>query len=159
MNIDEKKFKEKYDLYANDLYIISYGYLNSKDDALDIVQDVFLKYLDYDKAFKDLNHEKYWLIRVTINLCKDYLRKKKRIITDDEYISNLGDKKSNQDILKYEIGNLPQKYKDVIILYYYKSYSVKQIADALKISDSNVRKRLERARNILKERIECYEIR
>lgn len=158
MNISEKTFKEKYDLYANDLYIISYGYLNSREDALDIVQDVFLKYLNHNKIFNDLEYEKCWLIRVTINLCKDLLRKKKRVITDDEYISSLGDIDNGaQIVLKHEIAKLPKIYKDVIILYYYKTYSAIQIAKILKISDSSVRKRLERARQILKERIESYE--
>jgi len=155
--INDIIFKEKYNLYANDLYIISYGYLHNKYDAEDIVQDVFLKYLANKRVFTDLDHEKYWLIRVTINLCKDFLKKKKRVNIDVEYVKNIANSNDENQILKYEINKLPDIYKDVIVLYYYKNYPTKDIANMLKTSDSNVIKRLERARQILKERMIDYE--
>lgn len=59
------------DKYGNTLLRLAYTYLKNKADAEDILQDVFLKLIDKKPIFNDENHEKAWLIRVTINLCKN----------------------------------------------------------------------------------------
>ena len=70
-NLTEKEFNEKYELYKDIIYNIAYTYVHNKDDALDISQEVFIKYLNSDEIFDSLNNEKYWIIRVTINTCKN----------------------------------------------------------------------------------------
>ena len=67
-------------------------------------------------------------------------------------MNNDSNKNEDDEIFSY-VYNLPLQYKDVIILYYYESYSVDEISKILKISQANVKKRLERGRNILKTKI------
>ena len=149
----EKEFEEKYKLYNKMLYSIIYGYTLNVDDAKDILQDVFIKYINMDKRFDSLDSEKYYLIRMTINMCNNYYRMNKSIIrTSNDY----QDDKDSNYLLKRIIKELPQKYKEVIILYYYDSYDIKIIASILKLSESAVKKRLERARNKIKDELGDY---
>lgn len=153
-NISEQDFNDKYYLYKNTIYSIAFSYVHNTVDADDVVQDVFMKYLNSNEQFKDNDNEKYWLIRVTINTCKSFIKKawKQKVNLDDDQIIHTPDKQ-NTDISLFEIVyNLPQIYKEVIILYYYENLSIIDISKTLKISISAVKKRLERARNIIKEK-------
>lgn len=153
-NISEQDFNDKYFLYKNTIYSIAFSYVHNTVDADDVVQDVFMKYLNSNEQFKDNDNEKYWLIRVTINTCKSFIKKawKQKVNLDDDQIIHTPDKQ-NTDISLFEIVyNLPQIYKEVIILYYYENLSIIDISKTLKISISAVKKRLERARNIIKEK-------
>ena len=66
-----------YDMYADMLYRLSLSYLQNSEDARDAVQDVFIKYATASDIFKDDEHKKAWLIRVTVNCCNDMLRRRK----------------------------------------------------------------------------------
>ncbi len=66
-----------YDKYADLLYRLALVNLGNEADAEDAVQDVFIKYLQAQPRFKDENHQEGWFVRVTVNTCKDFLRKKK----------------------------------------------------------------------------------
>lgn len=71
----EEKFNEFYKRYSTIIYRIGILYLKSEQDAQDMMQDVFIKILKYDKDFVDYESEEKWIIKITINQCKDYLRK------------------------------------------------------------------------------------
>lgn len=155
--MNEKEFEIKYKLYAQMLFNICYGYTKSKVESEDLIQNIFLKYLKYNKTFKTLDDEKYYLIRTTINECKNYIKSgfKKKEIINQEIIDNSPSLQNNElAILKRTIDLLDDKYKVVIILYYYQSFNINEIANILKISISSVKKRLERGRNILKQLME-----
>lgn len=160
-NLSKEEFEKKYRLYSQELMNISFGYARNKDDSLDIIQNVFYKYFSANKVFKNQNEEKYWLIRVTINESKDFLRKKKKLtIVNEEELDIVSydneDKHNNKELQKLSIlvKQLPEKYRRVIILHYYDSLSIKEIVNILNISESAIKKRLERARNILKQEME-----
>ena len=70
----QERIGRAYDLYGAQLYRVAFSLLQSRESAEDAVQDAFARYLTYDKPFRDDEHEKAWLIRVTINRCKDLLR-------------------------------------------------------------------------------------
>lgn len=159
MKLSIERFEEIYKLYSQELLNISYGYTKNKDDSFDIIQNVFYKLLKSEKDFKEKNNEKYWLIRVTINESKDFLRKKKKIAIVDSTTIDLLETETKENNEKIEllltaIKKLPDKYKSVIILYYYDLLPIKEISIVLKVSESAVKKRLERARNMLKEEME-----
>lgn len=159
--ITEEEFSKKYDLYKPMLYNIAYSYLKNTSDADDIVQDTFMKYLSTDKNFDTLDSEKYFLIRVCINIAINLLKSKwkKDVIKDDSIALNLtynNDESSNIDYFNL-ICNLPSKYKSVMVLYYWEDFSVEEVAKALNISTSSVKKRLERGRNMIKDKIENME--
>ena len=156
-NLSEEEFDKKYQIYKPIIYSIAYTYVKNQNDADDIMQDVFVKYLKSDVVFNDDNHEKYWLIRVTINTAKNFVSStwKKRVVLDDDYVSRASDEASKESNRYFEvITSLPSKYKDVITLYYYEDLSVEEIANTLQVSISCVKKRLERGREKIKKEIE-----
>ena len=156
--LSEQEFNKKYELYSQELMNISYGYTKSRDDSLDIIQNVFTKLVNNPKQFHNLNEEKYWLIRVTINECKDFLRKKsKRPIINADLVNSFSNYDSETENLHYiadVVKTLPEKYRVVIILFYWDSLSIKEIAIVLKVSEDAVKKRLERARKLIKIEME-----
>ena len=159
--ITEEEFSKKYDLYKPMLYNIAYTYLKNTSDADDIVQDTFMKYLSTNKSFEAEENEKYFLIRVCINIAINLLKSKwkKDVVKDDSIALNLtynNDESSNIDYFNL-ICNLPSKYKSVMVLYYWEDFSVEEVAKTLNISTSSVKKRLERGRNMIKDKIENME--
>ncbi len=153
-------FDELYEKYGEMLYKIAFLYFGNPHDAEDALQEVFVKALQKLPDSTE-EHQKAWLIRVTQNQCKDMLKKSdnKTVQLDDNIFSDESEHIKNEnriDILQ-KIVNLSPKYKTAVILYYYYDYSVAQIADTLKISQSGVKMRLKRGRDILKLELEGYE--
>lgn len=157
-NLTEEEFNVKYTMYKDIIYNIAFTYVHNKDDALDISQDVFIKYLKSENEFNDISNEKYWIIAVTINTAKNYVTSswKKKVVIDNDYFENFksdDEKKENFDYYKIII-NLPEKYKQVIILFYYEDLSINEIANIFNLSLSCIKKRLERGRQMIKKEIE-----
>lgn len=155
----KKQFELKYDLYGEMLYKIAYLYFGNSYDAEDALQEVFIKLIYSAPSFKNSEHEKAWLIRVTQNKCRDMLKsaEHKNHLSDEIEASVSDDSNSDVrlDIIK-QVAALPAKYKTAVILYYYYDYSVEQISQTLKISKSAVKMRLKRSREILKIELEDY---
>lgn len=136
--------------YADMMMRIAFTYLKNSADAQDICQEVFAKIVKRQPAFKQADHEKAWIIRVTINACKDALRSPwKKLFTpigDTDYpIQNEENKQVVASVLE-----LPKKYRIVLYLYYFESYSTAEIAGLLHRNESTVRTQLKRARELLK---------
>ena len=143
--------EEIYTKYSDMIFKISFSYMKNAADAEDIVADVFVKLIKTGTEFKNEEHEKYWLIRTAINLCKNNLKHWRRKCADiDEYADLQTDDPFNiNDTLK-SVMELPERYKAVIYLYYYEGYATAEIAKILKKPQSTVRVHLHEARKILK---------
>lgn len=158
MKISEKQFDYVYNEYAKELYNIAYGYTRNRDDSIDIMQNAYVVLLESNKKFESNEYIKYFLIRVTINESLDLLKSasKKRVIKNNDVVVNFPETKKEE--LPYDlseiVNTLPEKYKTIIILHYYDDMKIKDISNVLKISEPAVKKRLERARNLIKEIIE-----
>lgn len=143
-----------YTTYADMLYRIAVSILRSSGDAEDAVQNTFCRYLDRAPDFADSEHEKAWLIRVTVNQCKDLMRRRKlRAWLPIEALSNIGVREKSTPALD-AVATLPEKYRTVVILYHLEEMSIAQIAQALSLSPSAVKMRLSRARDMLRETLE-----
>jgi RNA polymerase sigma-70 factor (ECF subfamily) len=139
--------------YKDTVFRIALNYLGNTYDAEDIVQDVLMNLYIKNKHFESDDHAKYWLIRVTINKCKNLLKsswKSKNINLDDIELSTDFERTDQEDLYK-AVMELPEKYRTVLYLHYYEDFSVKLIAGMLKINVSAVTTRLSRAREQLKE--------
>lgn len=152
--LTDEKFEEIITMYHGLLVSIAYNYMFDSFYAEDIVQDSFFKLYRVRKHFESVEHIRNWLIRVTINGCLNALKhKSKEMLIGTEYINSIPDisaeNEKNEDIYSC-ICSLKDKYKTIIILYYYENYSLKEIANILKISESNASSRLVRARCKLK---------
>lgn len=151
--MDDVDFKNIYNKYYQDLFRFCFSFVHVKEDSEDIVQDVFLSL--YLKQPKNENI-KAWLFTVTSNKAKNFLRrnKVKSNCYQDYLFINSKDENSKLYLnVLNEVANLPNKYKEIINYYYFSNMDIKEISEALVISVSNVKKRLERARLILKERM------
>lgn len=158
--VNTQDFEEIYQKYKNTLYRIAFTYLKNNVDVEDVLQDVFLKRFYKSPKFKDEKHEKYWLIRITINLCKDTLRSfwNKNVKSIDELMESQEiiqwDFSEDEKYIFREVMSLPDKQKTVMYLYYYERYSCKEIAEILKCSESAVKMRLKKGRELLKINLE-----
>ena len=140
-----------YDQYSEMLFRLSYSMLQSREDAEDVLQDVFVKILSRPFDFNSAEHERAWLVRVTLNRCHDILRKKKiRRYTPLEDIVSLPAEEKDMSILR-EVQALPSDKREVVLLRYFEDFSVQEIAEILHITPSAVKMRLARARELLKE--------
>lgn len=152
---NEQLFETVYSNYADMVYRLALSYLNHKEDAEDVAQDVFTKYMCGLHLPMDKEHEKAWFIRVTINQCHDSLRRKKhRTHISLEETENLGYEQEMPFMLQETLKKLPKKYKSVIILHYLEGFSVQEIAKICKISVSATKMRLSRGRELLKNEFE-----
>lgn len=147
-----------YDKYADMLYHLSLSHMQNREDAEDVVQEVFCKYFAKPPQFVDEAHEKAWFIRVTVNQCHDHLRRRTiRTYTPIHEIEDLVAQTNIQDDnalhLMQTLSYLPEKYRIVVILHYLEGFSVEEIADTLRTGTSAVKMRLSRARKMLKDKL------
>lgn len=158
MKISQEQFDFVYKEYAKELLQIAFGYTKNKEDSIDIMQNAYIAVLESNKRFESNEHIKYFLIRVTINESINFVKSysKKKVLCNNDIIMNIPETK--KDELPYDISEivntLPEKYKTIIVLYYYDGMKIKDISKVLKMKESAVKKRLERARNLVKEIIE-----
>lgn len=142
------------DKYGNTVLRVAFTYMKNRTDAEDIVQDVFLKIIEKDMVFEDDTHAKYWLIRVTANMCKNRLTSFwNRNKCSDENMKEDGvfdTYDEGQPVLE-AVMSLPDKYKTAVYMYYYEDLPVAEIAKALKKNETTVRSYLFRAREKLKD--------
>ena len=138
--------------YQQNLYAAAFNVCKNQMDAEDIVQEAFLQYYTSKKEFDDEQHIRAWLIRVVINKAKNcsltFWRRNKCSL--DDYIETLVFETPASKELFEEVMKLPEKYRIVIHLFYYEDYSVREIADILKLSESNAKVRLTRGRTLLR---------
>lgn len=150
MHKNETNVKHILQTHGNMLYRSAFLLLGNPHDVQDILQEVLLRYLEKSPSFQSAEHEKAWLLRVTTNCCKDFLRFRKRhTYTDLESLKECLAIPEQRERLE-ELYALPVKYKTVLLLHYFEGYSVSEIAQILKLSDSAVKKRLQRGREALK---------
>lgn len=150
-----QEFETAYELYADMLYRLALSYMKQKEDAEDIVQEVFTKYFCGFHLPMSGEQEKAWFIRVTINQCHDALRKRSYRLHDsmEDMTEVVGGAVDEPDELFDVLQKLPDKYKDVIILHYLEGYSVEEVAKMLGLSTSATKMRLKRGREFLKEEL------
>ena len=116
--------KQVIEKYADMVYRIALTRCSNVENAEDVFQDVFIKYSQKIPKFESEEHEKAWLIRVTINLTKNINNSawNRKIVTLDENIEF--ETKEQEDIFSI-VCSLPNDYKTVIYLSYYEVYKVK----------------------------------
>jgi len=155
----EREFNDVYESFSKMLFGIIYSYLKEKTITEDILQEVFISYLEKSPNLKTKDEIKYWLIRVSINKSLNEIKKRNKTtgIKDDYFISMSDDLDENdKKIILNEIYSLPEKLKIVTILFYFEEMKINEISKALKVKESAVKMRLKNARDILKERLKDF---
>ena len=139
--------------YSDMVYRIALTRTGTKENAEDIYQDVFLKYSQKAPEFESFNHEKAWLIRVTINLTKNFNNSSwnKTVVNLDE---NLKFETPEETGVYEVVCKLPQNYRTVIYLMYYEGYKVNEISKIMKVREGTIKTWAYRARQLLKDELE-----
>ncbi|MFZ3591767.1 sigma-70 family RNA polymerase sigma factor [Bacillus sp. DJP31] len=155
---NNKAFQELMEKEKVKLYKIAYVHMKNEEDALEVFQETVYKAFISIKNLKDERHFSTWLTRILINTAFDLLKRKKRIIPMEREIleSKIKPTRSSEtdvDLLQ-AVMDLDEKYKTVIILRFYKDYSVKQIAGIWDCPEGAVKTNIHRGVNLLREKLE-----
>ena len=154
MKVTTDGFEATYNKYKNTVYSVIFNYVHNVDDTSDLSQDVFLKLLDCNKEFESEEHLKAWIIKVSINPCKNHFRFLSRF-SDEEIPESIYYDNSHEDReLLRAVMSLPEKYRVPLHLFYYEDYTIKQIGDILGSPEATIKIRLKRGREKLKKLIE-----
>lgn len=153
--MDNAVFLAAANRYKDMIYRVALNYLGSGFDAEDVVQDVLVKLYTYTKPFDSDAHLKHWLIRVTINMCKNILRapwRKNHVPLDalDALCETAAFEAEEESEIFRAVMGMKEKYRTVLYLFYYEEYSVAEIAGILNLKESAVTTRLSRGRSILR---------
>ncbi|WP_072523997.1 RNA polymerase sigma factor [Clostridium sp. Marseille-P3244] len=142
--------------YADTVRRICMIHLKNYADTEDIFQTVFLKYVLSSVSFESKEHEKAWIIRVTVNACRDLLKSffRSRTVPLEELVREPAAAPTGEDREVLEaVLSLPGKYKDVVYLHYYEGYTAPEIGRILGKNANTVYTLLTRAKGLLRERL------
>lgn len=152
--------------YGQEVLQLVYSYVNNKEVAEDLTQDIFVKCYKSLHTYKGNSNLKTWLWRIAINHCKDYLKSwynKKVIVTEDDFTYMESQKESVEQIviqnaedsrLASAVMSLPIKYREVIYLFYYEELSIKEVATVIEVKENMIKTRLKKAKELLKKGLE-----
>ena len=133
---NEEMINETVKTYSASILRFAFSYVRNHFDAEDIAQDVFVALIQNVPQFEDEHQKKSWLMKVTSNMCKDFLRSshRKRTTTLPDELGYIA--KDSSDLIYYVLS-LETKYRIPIHLFYYEGYSIKEIAELLHFSDQS----------------------
>lgn len=151
--------------YGTDVINFAYSYVHNYHQAQDIAQDVFLRAFQNADSFRGDSTVKTWLLSITANRCRDHLRSwsvRNESFTMTEQTPRPANDNTEQSVVDklasdsvwQTVLTLPVKYREVVVLYYFRDLSTREIGETLNISEEAVRTRLHRARGLLKARME-----
>lgn len=142
--------------YADMVRRICMIHLKNYEDSEDIFQTVFLKYVLRSEPFDSQEHEKAWIIRVTVNACRDLLKSffRSRTVSLDQLIERPQDMPEDHSDILEAVLELPARFRDVVYLHYYEGYTAPEIGRILKKNPNTVYTLLARARQLLKTKLE-----
>ena len=150
--------------YGNDVLRLAYLYVKEYHLAEDIFQDVFLKVNQNLKQFREESSIKTWILRITVNTCKDYLKsayhnrvqmlseaEEQTLAAEDVY--EKVEKKQDLRYVRELLEQMPKKYTEVLWLLYFEEKTLKETASILGIKEGTVKSRASRAKEKLKQEL------
>lgn len=131
-------------------------YLRDRTAAEDAVQETFLKAYKHMDTFRSQSKERTWLMSIAINTCRDmnrsaWFRHTEKRVTPEDLSLAVPAQDEDALALAEAIRRLPGKHRDVILLYYYQDMTIQEVAEALHAAPSTILKRLNQARDKLRE--------
>jgi len=170
-NGNQASYDELMQKHQNHVYHIAYSFTRSPDDAMDLLQTIFLKAYENLKKFRRESQFKTWLMRITYNEGQNWVRKNKKKFLHEEIVSantsSTGLIPSHEDeylasenkaLLLRCLYDLNTKYRLAVVLKYYENYSIKEIADTLNCSEGVVKNMLFRSLQKLRSKLKQIDI-
>lgn len=156
----EEEVTNAIDKYADMVYRICMVRMKDASSTADIFQEVFFKYAMHDASFESAEHEKAWMIRVTMNCCRDFLKSffRRHTVPIDPFVEMKGREDTATNAVLEALLQLPVKYRDPLYLCYYEGYTAKEAGEILHLNVNTVYTRLTRGKEALKKVLgEWYE--
>lgn len=161
--MEKEQFEYYFREYHSLIFRIAFTELKSHADAEDVVQEVFFRILRYHPEFESTEHEKAWMIRSTINRCKDFLKNKWNNSTVGLDRLPEGERAYlhlpyvQEDGTLWAVLELTERYRQPLYLFYYEDYSIKEIAQILGLPENTVKTNLRRGREAVRKLLESQE--
>lgn len=148
----ERDFTAAAERYLDMVYRIALNWFRRSTDAEDAAQTVMLRLWQSESAFADEEHLRHWLVRVTLNVCKDLSRSPwhRRTVSLEACPEPVFSTPERGELYQAVMA-LPVKYRMPLYLYYYEGYSVAEVGELLHLKVSTVQTRLARGRAKLKQ--------
>ena len=151
---DEFAFNEFFERYKNRAFSLLQGICKNKFDAEEALQDVFMKVYDYASTFKGSSKVSTWFYTITYRTGLSYVKSRKKFKAEslDNFVeNNFKDTSEQTDFVKQElvlklICELPEKQNIILTLFYLNELSVEEISKILKLTESDIKTTLHRAR-------------
>lgn len=137
------------DEYGGSVYSFALSRLKSESDAADVFQNVFSKLFEKQPGFSSREQLRTWLMKTTYNCIADVFRARRRECELTEDIAASSNDSGFNDI----IDTLPEKYRDAVYLFYGEGFKIREISRILGITESGVKSRLTRAKQMLREEL------
>ena len=150
--MDEKEFAARIWTMRQTLFRICFSQLPSAQDREDAVQEALARAWRKRSQLREEDYLQTWLVRILLNVCHDMQRRGQRMVPTAEIELPVQDT-SPDGALREALLALPEKYRLPILLYYLEGYSLRQVAQMLRIPENTVKTRLSRGRQQLKERL------
>lgn len=149
VNGDKDSFIKLINPIKDSLYKVDFVYLKNEDDALDCVHEAIIKAIKSLKTLKEPQYFNAWIIRITTNVCKDYIRKNSKIVLVDikDYENNLiaeDNKDDGLEEINIALNKLSEKERDLIVMRYLEDKSLNYISNKISVPLGNVKSRLNR---------------
>lgn len=165
---DKEMLQQKINAHSDMLYKIAFLQLRNGQDAEDVVQETFYQFIKANRKFESPEHEKAWLIKVTLNGCRKIWRSAwyrrteampereiplKRDCTSESVMEKEAlQKEQNREIME-AVMKLPRKYREVIHFFYFQQMSIKEICLVTDRKESTVTSQLTRGRELLRKNL------
>ena len=157
--MEESRFDAAWRRYGDDVLRLAYFYLGNREQAEDVTQAVFVRFLTKGEDV-DPEKEKAWLMVSTVNRCRDIWRSSwfRRVLKDDTVLSLIPaqeddglERREEKEAVLRAVHRLPPDFRDVVLLFYYQEMTLEAIAEALSISKGTAASRLARGRDKVKK--------
>ncbi|HUF46569.1 MAG TPA: sigma-70 family RNA polymerase sigma factor [Vicinamibacterales bacterium] len=169
---DTEAFNQLVKRWERPIYALAYRTLGREEDARDVVQDAFLRAYRGLRAFKGEAKFSSWLYRITLNLCRDWIRRERRApvvqvpegtdpvdladakASPAESVEDLVARREMSAAVSRAMAELPEEQRTAIMLKEYQGLTFQEIADLLDCPLSTVKTRLYQGLSVLRRRLE-----
>ncbi|WLR46483.1 sigma-70 family RNA polymerase sigma factor [Halobacillus litoralis] len=150
------------DEYGEEIKRLIFTYVKDYASTDDMFQEFLIKVYKKISSFKREAKLRSWLYRIAINTCKDYLRSPiNRLLALNDTLFSEKEKSAEEMVILKEnnvrlaevVLSLPIKYREILVLRFYQSFSIQQISEALNMKESTVKTRISRGKSKLRQKL------
>lgn len=131
--------------YSDMVFRLAISRTGNKEHAEDIYQEVFLRLAKRNPKFENKEHEKAWLIKVTINCTKNFWNANTYLKNLEELKEEIKFETKEKSEAYYAVMELSKQYRTIIYLYYYEKYKISEISKILNIKEGTIKSRISKS--------------